>query len=130
MGIVDEILKEIYKRTDKMLWHLAQTSNIPGYDADDLMQEMRIKIWKVIEENKYDPEMCRETTFFYRVCKHHLIDLNKAKIYRYCNTPKKDRHYRDPLDKTNVRFSEVDELGCIPKDFIDHFSEEFKDNFF
>jgi RNA polymerase sigma factor (sigma-70 family) len=130
MGIVDEILDEIYKRTDKMLWHIAQTSNIAGYDAEDLMQEMRIKIWKVIKDNKYDPELCKETTFFYKVCKRHLIDLNKAKIYRYCNTPKHERRHRDQMDMTNIRFSEVDELGCIPKDFADHFSDEFIDDFF
>ena len=124
--ITEMILEEIFKDLDKMLWNLALTTKIPGYDPDDLMQEMRIKIWKTIKHNNYDPERVKPTSFYYRVCKRHLINLNASKIYRYKNSQPQKREYRDMLDqKNNVSDDILPEIGDFQLNFVRNFSEEF-----
>jgi RNA polymerase sigma factor (sigma-70 family) len=130
-NITEEILEEILKESDKLLWNIAKTTYIPGYTPEDLMQEMRIKIWQIIKDNQYNPEMCKETSYFYRVCKRHLIDLNKSKIYKYNSTLPQDREYRDGLDQKSL----LSEENCTkkaeyPLNFVQNLSENFKNNFF
>ena len=124
--IVEQILVEILDETENMLWNLARTTKIPGYDPDDLMQEMRIKIWQTIKGNHYDPERVKPTSFYYRVCKRHLINLNASRIYKYKNSHPEKRQYRDILDAKVVipdeMLSEIDE---IPLSFVQNFSKDF-----
>lgn len=125
-SLCDQILEEILKETDKMLWSLARNTNIPGYDPDDLMQEMRIKIWETVKNNLYDPELVKETSFYYRVCKNYLIDLNKSKIYKYNSTSPENRRYRDTLDqKCVIDDDEISNIGGFQPSFVQNFSKDF-----
>jgi hypothetical protein len=131
MELTDRIIEEIYKETDQMLNSLARNTKIPGYDTDDLVQEMRIIIWEVIRDDKYDPERCKETSFFYKVCKRHLRGLNRSKIYRYNESLPENREYRDALDQKPTFFDEkIHEKAEIPPSFVENFSEKFKSEFF
>lgn len=74
--VQNELLDEILKDVDKSLWNLVRKWHITGYDADDLMQELRIKIWQVIDSEQYDPYRSKPTTFFQIICTNHLKRLN------------------------------------------------------
>jgi len=130
MAIVEKIIDEIYRETDRMIWSLARNTHIPGYDTDDLIQEMRIRIWEVIRDNQYDPERCRETSFFYRVCKRHLRGLNRAKVFRYNESPPTSREYRDALDQNPCHFNTEMEQSGYPTNFVENFSEGFVNSYF
>lgn len=129
--ITEKIVNEVLQDTENMLWRLARTTLIPGFDADDLMQEMRIKIWQTIREDKYDPERIKPTSFYYRVCKNHLINLNKSKIYKYNNTLPKDREYRDCLDQKDVLLNDsLPQIGGYQDNFVQEFTDDFIKRFF
>lgn len=129
--ITDKILNEVLKDTENMMWKLARTTRIPGYDVDDLMQEMRIKVWETVKKNHYDPELCKPTSFYYRVCKNHLINLNKSTISRYASTEPEKRVYRDGLnskmDKSDIDLAQI---GGIQRNFVQNFSESFVNDYF
>lgn len=125
-NLTEQILIEILNETENVLWSLARTTKIPGYEADDLMQEMRIKIWKTIKADQYDPDRVQPTSFFYRVCKRHLINLNAARIYKYKNSHPENREYRDILDqKVDIPDDLMPEVVDFPLNFVQNFSPEF-----
>jgi len=124
--ITDEIVEEILKDTEKVMWKIARTTHIPGYDADDLMQEMRIKVWQTVIANNYDPERVKPSSFFHRVCKNLLIDLNKSKIFNYKTTTPQNREYRDVLDQKCADDDDVlPKIGCLQANFVQNLSESF-----
>lgn len=128
--ITEDLLSEILKDCNDMMWQLAHSTKIPGYDADDLMQEMRIKIWRTIKDSKYDPEQTKPTSFYYRVCKNCLIDVRKSKIPYYNTTKPENRHFRDSLDhKIRDNQQNLDELDKIETNFDKNLSEDFKKYF-
>ncbi len=128
--LMDELLSEVLAETEKMMWSLARNTTIPGYDADDLMQEMRIKVWRTIKDSKYDPEQTKPTSFYYRVCKNCLIDVRKSKIPYYNTTKPENRHFRDSLDhKIRDNQQNLDELDKIETNFDKNLSEDFKKYF-
>lgn len=130
-NLVDEILNEVLKDTENIMWKLARTTHIPGYEADDLMQEMRIKIWQTIEKNHYDPELCKPTSFYYRVCKNHLINLNKSTISRYASTKAEDRVHKDALnEKLDQKEQDLTQFGEIPTSFVQNFTDSFINEYF
>lgn len=100
--VTDQLLTELYERLDPIMWKLARDTKINGYDTEDLVQEMRIKVWQVIDRNKYDPERCKETSFFYRVCKNHLISLYRKSQFNL-------RKY-DMLNMAVPYYEETDEV--------------------
>jgi DNA-directed RNA polymerase specialized sigma24 family protein len=125
-GVTEQILNEVLKECDNILWKLARTTKVPGFDADDLMQEMRIKIWKTVKNNHYDPERVKPTSFYYRVCKNHLINLNASKIYKYKTTSARKRCYRDILDqKVDLCDELMPEVVDFPLNFVQNFSSSF-----
>jgi DNA-directed RNA polymerase specialized sigma24 family protein len=122
--LTEQIVNEVLKETESVMWKMARTTYIPGFDCDDLMQEMRIKIWETIKNNGYDPERTRETSFYYRVCKNCLIDLNRSKLM---NHKLKNAPYRDLLDQKCLESDEfLPKVGEFPTNFVKSFSESFK----
>lgn len=77
--IEETIFNEINEELTPIIYKLAGKFKIAGYDRDDLVQEMRIKLWNIIKNNKYNPDICRPSTFFYRVFYNLIIDLNRLK---------------------------------------------------
>lgn len=124
--LIEQITEEVLKDTENLMWNLARNTKIPGYDPEDLMQEMRTKIWQTIRDNNYDPERVKPTSFYYRVCKRHLINLNASRIYKYKNSHPEKRQYRDILDtKVNISDEMLTEIDEIPLSFVQNFSKDF-----
>lgn len=129
--LTGQILNDILEDTQNIMWKLARTTRIPGYDADDLMQEMRIKVWETVKKNDYDPDRCKPTSFYYRVCKNHLINLNKSTISRYSSTEPQKRVYRDCLNsKIDQNDADLSQIGGIQPNFVQNFSESFVNDYF
>ncbi len=126
LSVFDELIQEVFKDLENVMWNLARNTKIPGYDADDLMQEMRIKVVDTLKNNNYDPDKCKPTSFYYRVCKNCLINLNASKIYKYKNSKPQNRNYRDYLDQKCADIDEIlPKVGEIPLNFVQNFSESF-----
>lgn len=129
--VSEELVKTLCHDLNRVLWKIARTTHIPGYDPEDLMQEMKIKIWEVVRDNKYDPERVQPSTFFYRVCKNYLMDLHKSRIYKYKTTLPKNREFKDALDTTGeILEQEMLNIGGLSPNFVRNFSENFVTDFF
>ena len=55
-----------------LLWSMARKKGLDPEDADDLVQEIFIELWKSAE--RYDPTKASETTFVAMIGKRRLID--------------------------------------------------------
>lgn len=61
----------------------AKSSNIPGFDWEDIAQELRVILWQKLE--KFDPNKgAKEKTFAQRIMKNRILDLA-----RYANRQKR-----------------------------------------
>ena len=98
--LTEDIFNEVLKDCERVMWNIAHSYHIRGYDADDLMQEMRLKIWETIKNNQYDPERTKPTTFYHRVCFNCVYSINAKKFINYQKRKGK-------------------ELPLVPKDALD-----------
>ena len=85
----EQIYDEIHDDIEKLIYKFAHDFKIHGMDFDDVCQELRIKVWKIIRDNKYDPERCKPSTFFYPVLRRKMTDLSRKKKdgMDYCDRP-------------------------------------------
>ncbi|MDA8017240.1 MAG: sigma-70 family RNA polymerase sigma factor [Thermoanaerobaculia bacterium] len=63
-----------------LLWSMARKKGLDPEDADDLVQEIFIELWKSAE--RYDPSQASETTFVAMIGKRRLIDRFRRKQRR------------------------------------------------
>lgn len=79
----NQLLAELYLELDSLMNKFAYNPHwtISGFEREDLKQEMRIKVWKVVSRGKYDPTRCKPTTFFYRVFYRVMLDLKRKHVY-------------------------------------------------
>lgn len=71
---------ELYKEWDKKITTMAHRSNIPGYDPDDIVQELSIIFLKCFQT--YNPSMGNKfSTLFYTAARNKLMTMfSKATI--------------------------------------------------
>ena len=71
----EEIMGMLSSELEGYMVTLAVAHPIPGYDIEDLLQEMRIKMWERIKQGKYDPRRSRPITYFSWVFRTTLYNL-------------------------------------------------------
>ncbi len=57
-------------------------SNILHADANDLQQEILLKLWKKLPSLDYQPERGKFRTWLYQVIRNHVYDYVKSKRFR------------------------------------------------
>lgn len=62
---------------------LAVAHPVPGYEVEDLLQEMRIKMWEKVRDGKYDPQRTKPITYFSWVFRTTLFNLRNYQ-FRDC----------------------------------------------
>lgn len=55
-----------------LIWSMARKKGLPAAEADDIVQEVFIQLWKSAE--RYDPSLASETTFVAMIARRRLID--------------------------------------------------------
>lgn len=72
----NQILKELDEHLRAYMVSMAVSHPVSGYDTEDLLQELRIKIWDKIRQGKYDPNKSKPITYFSWVFRTTLYNLN------------------------------------------------------
>ena len=93
------------KYQQKIYWHIRRLV-IDHDDADDLVQDTFIKVWKNLEKFRSDSQLY---TWIYRIATNESITfLNKKK-----------QHNNTPLDEVSAELSEDGAVGGVrtPRDF-------------
>lgn len=60
-----------------LIWSMARKKGLPAAEADDIVQEVFIQLWKSAE--RYDPSLASETTFVAMIARRRLIDRLRKK---------------------------------------------------
>lgn len=74
-GLENDIVDELDRLLRGYMVTLAVSHPIPGYDVEDLLQEMRFKMWDKIRQGKYDPNRTKPITYFSWVFRTTLYNL-------------------------------------------------------
>ena len=72
-----DAVAECLKRYGNLVWSLARRSCSDVQTAEDAVQDIFLKLWKVA--NRFDPEIASETTFVAMIARRWLIDLSRKK---------------------------------------------------
>jgi len=91
----NEIVSLLSTQLEGYMITLAQDHPVPGYDQEDLLQEMRIAIYEKIKKAKYNPKRSLPITYFSWVFRTTLSNLN-AKAHRDCRIA---ASYAESLDE-------------------------------
>lgn len=70
-------VSECLERYGNLVWSLAKRSVVNEQAAEDAVQEIFMKIWKVA--GKFNPEIASEPTFVAMIARRHLIDISRKK---------------------------------------------------
>lgn len=73
----NEILDQLDQHLRAYMVVMATMHPVPGYDTDDLLQEMRFKMWDKIRQGKFDPNKSKPITYFSWVFRTTLYNLNQ-----------------------------------------------------
>lgn len=83
------LIQRIHNRMDESSWQeftetyspyikpILYHFNIPHDQADDLSQDIFLKVWKSIESFEYRPEKCKFRTWLSTVCRNTIFDYFK-----------------------------------------------------
>lgn len=72
-----DAVAECLKRYGNLVWSLARRSSTDVQAAEDAVQDIFLKLWKVAD--RFDPEIASETTFVAMIARRRLIDLSRKK---------------------------------------------------
>jgi len=89
--------EEYLKSVEPIIYLIAKNNRIPGYEIEDVQQEIRLKIWENF--NKYDKKLEKyKAGWVNKLSRNLIIDLN-----RYENRDKRKalNNYID-VDKLNI----------------------------
>ncbi|MEM7624369.1 MAG: sigma-70 family RNA polymerase sigma factor [Planctomycetota bacterium] len=67
-----EAVRQCLARYQGLVWSLARRTLGPGPDAEDLVQDVFIELWK--KADRYDPAKGKETTFIAVLARRRIID--------------------------------------------------------
>ena len=74
--LFNKLYEENYHRLMRML-HSITYNQIE--EREDIAQETFTRVWKAIDEDKYDPELCDPSTWIYAIAKRASMDLQENK---------------------------------------------------
>ena len=74
---------EAILQLDEDICYLSECWNIPGMEADDIAQELRMFLWKKLDI--YDPARSSIRTFADRIMKNKLRDMYKLALRKPLN---------------------------------------------
>lgn len=72
-----DAVAECLKRYGNLVWSLARRSCSDVQAAEDAVQDIFLKLWKVAD--RFDPKIASETTFVAMIARRWLIDLSRKK---------------------------------------------------
>jgi DNA-directed RNA polymerase specialized sigma24 family protein len=109
----NEIVSELSRQLEGYMVTLATAHPVPGYDIEDLLQEMRIKMWERVSQGKYDPSRTRPITYFSWVFRTTLYNLYQHQ-HRACRIDA--CNFSDSMDEITDRLEqETYHLGHTPQ---------------
>lgn len=77
----ETIFEELEALLHNMYYSFANKFPVPGMEPDDIVQELRIKVWETLQRNKFDPNRdVRPSTFFHLVLTRHAMNLQRAAL--------------------------------------------------